>query len=153
METSNDGAAGEGGGEGVDAESKKGGKVANLSNLSISSLSGGEVASLPSPGKVGRKISTRIMLNPLRNPNHLAFRRKTEDENDIEMTVEGLGGTVAEMEEEKELPVGWERISDPKSGVDYYVNDVSEETTWERPTRPALPPSRSSGLSAWDLRS
>ena len=36
------------------------------------------------------------------------------------------------------LPRGWIAEKDPTSGDTFYVNTVTDETTWDKPTKPAL---------------
>ena len=36
------------------------------------------------------------------------------------------------------LPLGWHELQDPNSGNPYYYNEVSEETTWDRPPSQGL---------------
>jgi hypothetical protein len=35
------------------------------------------------------------------------------------------------------LPSGWTQAIDPASGRTYYINNGTNETTWDRPTKPS----------------
>ena len=43
--------------------------------------------------------------------------------------------------EDSALPPGWEEVVDPGSGKTYYVNEATNETTWDRPSVPSSGPS------------
>eukprot|EP00934_Nitzschia_sp_Nitz4_P008522 Nitzschia sp. Nitz4//scaffold34_size148208//91553//101858//NITZ4_002988-RA/size148208-snap-gene-0.209-mRNA-1//1//CDS//3329548819//8512//frame0 len=69
--------------------------------------------------------------------------RSEEEALDVDATTklgEKVSGIRAPMEEDEDamtqapLPVGWVEAIDPDSGTTYFFNEVSNETTWDRPT-------------------
>jgi protein transport protein SEC31 len=49
------------------------------------------------------------------------------------------GAMVSGAGAEAPLPPHWVAVADPSSGRTYYANEVTQETTWERPAAPAAP--------------